>query len=430
MRPMRAVASAGHTVEFATQWQGQVIDGKFPLEQYLAGTDRQAVFLTRTADGSARAAIKVMRASGFDPEAQLSAWRRAATLSHPHLIRILDAGRCWLSGQELLFVVSEFAEENLAQVLPQRALSPDETESMLRPVLNALGYLHAQGLVHGHMRPSNVMAIGEQVKVSSDGIQAAGRPLRAVDESPYDAPELAASGPTPESDVWSLGKLVTEALIQRVPSRIERTNLPQPFADIVEHCLVEYPASRWKIRELSAKLEPVRAKAGSTAIDSPRPAGVRSRGPIWIAIALLITAVVIAAFFVHRGSSGTQPLPQAGTAVVSPPASPSVAAVQDSRGMVVKRSLPTPSRSALNTIQGRVKVRVKVAVDAKGRVNGASFISSGPSQYFARLALQAAQEWKFAPAIRNGQPVSSEWNLLFEYSRGGVQASEQKARER
>jgi len=44
----------------------------------------------------------------------------------------------------------------------------------------------------------------------------------------------------------------------------------------------------------------------------------------------------------------------------------------------------------------------------------------GPSKYFARLALQAAQQWKFTPPRENGQAVPSQWTILFEFTKGGI----------
>ncbi len=168
-------ANASVNAEFGKQWQGQMVDGRFALEQYLGGSEQTAVFLTRfPAAATGKAAIKLVLASTVDSEAALANWKRAAQLSHPHLMPVLDGGRTSLSGQQLLFVVTEFAEENLAQVIPQRALTVAEVDAMLRPTLAALAYLHDHGLVHGHVRPANVMAVGDQLKLSSDGVRPAG----------------------------------------------------------------------------------------------------------------------------------------------------------------------------------------------------------------------------------------------------------------
>jgi outer membrane biosynthesis protein TonB len=44
----------------------------------------------------------------------------------------------------------------------------------------------------------------------------------------------------------------------------------------------------------------------------------------------------------------------------------------------------------------------------------------GPSKYFARLALQAAEQWKFTPPQENDQAVPSQWIILFEFTKGGI----------
>src|SRR5579864_5900898 len=166
------------------QWQGQVIDGKFLLEQYLGGSGPCAVFRTQlpTTDGYSSdprwrganrpLAIKLI-ADSPNAELQLSRWRMAQGISHPHLLRILDTGRCRLGDIDLIFAVMEHAEENLAQIVPERPLTVAEAREMLPPVLDALAYLHGRGLAHGHLRPANIMAAGNVVKLSSDGISPA-----------------------------------------------------------------------------------------------------------------------------------------------------------------------------------------------------------------------------------------------------------------
>jgi protein TonB len=60
-------------------------------------------------------------------------------------------------------------------------------------------------------------------------------------------------------------------------------------------------------------------------------------------------------------------------------------------------------------------------VDASGNVENATFVSSGPSKYFARQAMEAAQQWKFAPAQVNGQAVPSTWVLHFGFRKSGTE---------
>ena len=111
------------------QWEGQVADGKFHLRQYLGGTDDSAVFLTeRGGPDPRKAAIKLIPARSQNAEFQLSRWELAAHLSHPHLMRLFEMGRCRLGDEAILYVVMEYAEENLGQIIPNRSLTAAEAD--------------------------------------------------------------------------------------------------------------------------------------------------------------------------------------------------------------------------------------------------------------------------------------------------------------
>src|SRR6516162_1790617 len=149
---MQSAMSIGRALDLGAYWEGQVVDARFQLQQHLGGTPDRAVFLTEL-DGS-KAAIKIVLATSSDPDTQLAAWRRAAELSHPNLIRILAHGRSQIAGKDILYVVSEYADEHLGQVLPLRSLTAGEAETMLMPTLSAISYLHGRGVVHGRLRPA------------------------------------------------------------------------------------------------------------------------------------------------------------------------------------------------------------------------------------------------------------------------------------
>jgi len=72
------------------------------------------------------------------------------------LISLFGRGRCEIGGKQLLYLVMESAEENLAQVLPSRALTPAEAPRDARFRPGRLAYLHSKGFVHGHIKPINI----------------------------------------------------------------------------------------------------------------------------------------------------------------------------------------------------------------------------------------------------------------------------------
>jgi TonB family protein len=281
------------------QWEGQVVDARFLLRQYLGGSEHSAVFLTERGTPPQKAAIKFIQVDEPDAELQLFRWKHANKLSHPHLLCTFESGRCRLSNFELLYVVMEYAEENLSQFLPQRPLTPAEARDVLAPTLQGLAFLHGEGLVHGHVRPSNILAIDDQLKLSSDGVFSidehaeqghlpAAEPRQSIfpaglrHASPYDPPEIAKGIISPAGDVWSLGITLVEALTQQLPAvgtgtqgPIVPDTLPAIFLDITRHCLHRDPQRRWTVVEIAARLNPGSVAPSASAAkptSAPSPA--------------------------------------------------------------------------------------------------------------------------------------------------------------
>lgn len=251
-------------IEVRKYLQGQIIDGRFPLVKYLGGTEHSDVFLTEYENGRKQpAAIKLVEAPPGNAEAQLIRWRLAARFSHPNLLRIFHMDRCKVDNAAMLYVVMEYAEENLADTLLERPLSPQETRDLLGPILEALEYIHSKGFVHGHIQPSNIMAIGDQLKLSSDGICRLDESVEPRNgHSLYCAPECAAGAVSPACDMWSLGITLVECLSEHLPklqngSREEISlpaDLPAPFLDLARHCLIRDPLRRWNVADLKSRL--------------------------------------------------------------------------------------------------------------------------------------------------------------------------------
>src|ERR1035441_5485748 len=163
-----------------TKWESLVVNGAYPLRRFLARADHSVVFLTEyTRNAAGDAAIKLIPADPVCAEAQLERWNAVVALSHPHLIRLFDVGRCQLGGHPFLFVVMEYAEQSLAQILLRRALTLDEVQELLPPTLDALAFLHGKNLVHCRLKPPNFLVVNDQLKLSSDSV----RPADATDST-------------------------------------------------------------------------------------------------------------------------------------------------------------------------------------------------------------------------------------------------------
>lgn len=522
--------------EVAKRWEGYIVEGLFPLRKYLGGSDHSAVFLTEYAEGGAQdAAIKLVPADRATADLLLTNWRLAAQLTHPNLLQIFRTGRCRIDGNDLLFLAMEYAEEDLADILPERALSAEETRDMLNPVLDVLEYLHGKGYVHGDLKPANILATGDQLKLSSDTISRADAtqtvPKKA---SVYDPPEAIDGMKTTAGDVWALGATLVEVLTQKVPEWQAGANrepvvpesVPAPFADIARKCLRLEPHRRVSVADIAERLN-ARAAAASAALagvnltpavaapppaaaaPKPEPApspkalpipsrpvprvqapvvrpesyGARRKSPGYLVPLLVVAAVTFALivtiprlFTRHAeapavaGGDSSQPAAtsaaktaasakaakpareekgasraEAGRAEPSAteqaartatpdsasgslkPTSETTAAVAAApkpaasrggrpKGEVLDQVLPDVSDKARASIQGRVRVGVRVHVDAAGAVTDAELDSPGPSEYFADQALKAARRWAFTPPEVDGKSVTSEWLLHFVFS--------------
>ena len=151
---------------------------------------------------------------------------------HEYVVQALD------TDQEQRLVLMELMRDSMRSVLTQRKrIQPDLVRRCLRRCLTALSDLHAGGLIHGDIRPDQLLFNGEgRFRLAfSVGLKPGGVIIRREKFNEYIAPELLnpAAGPVgPQSDLYSLGMAAyemlagTEDLVQQVPG--VGANSPEP----------------------------------------------------------------------------------------------------------------------------------------------------------------------------------------------------------
>ena len=430
------------TQDWTKEWERRIVNGVYPLRRYLGRSNHSVVFLTECkAQDVAQAAIKILPANPALAEAQLAYWRRAATLSHPHLIRLLDSGRCQLGGHNFLFVVMDHAEQNLAQILPGRPLTSDEVRDLLPATLDALAYLHGKNLVQGGLKPSNFLVVDDLLKLASDTIRPAGeRTPSTAKPSLYDPPEAKNGRMSTAGDLWGLGITLIEALTQTPPAwsreRSESVSLPAnlavEFVDTVQRCLNRDPGQRPAIPELVAQFTQAPpappASAASPVMHEPLVRTLTTQ--ISPKIRFLVTVITVSLVTlwavwtgVHLFQTHASVQQSASITPESPPADSPPAAVENPKAAiaapVLHQEIPDLSRNARDSIRGVVKVGVRVIVDRSGNVVAATLDDRDASKYFARAATDAARKWKFA---QGPDQASRVWLLHFEFTRAGTTA--------
>jgi serine/threonine protein kinase len=122
--------------------------------------------------------------------------RRVAAWRHPHIAAIYDCDVATVAGQSLLYVVSELAEgatlkDRLAALKASGQLMPlADVATLVRAIAAALDYAHGRGMIHGGLKPANVLfaAAGEPMPADFDATQAVVAALPISSPDPTDAP--------------------------------------------------------------------------------------------------------------------------------------------------------------------------------------------------------------------------------------------------
>ena len=457
--------------ELWTRWQGHLINGLYPLGRYLGSSDHSGVFLTRSeARAPSQIAIKLVPADRAVAESLLPRWKRAGALAHPNLLRLHEWGGCQLEGSPYLYVVMDYADQTLAQLLQSRALTEVEAREMLVPVLDALAFLHGRDLVQGQLKPANILVQGDQLRLASDTIRRVGdRGPTAHARTPYDPPEALHEGAACAGDIWALGISLCEALTRHPPSTgVEHgdpvalpADLAPSFHDVVSRCLSPRPQHRPGVPEL---LRWAGGQAGSSAPaasvpppapepPSPEPAGIvptpvspdtirptradvppeAPRIPVAAILGALLGVALISTGWHHFGKRAApaapsalarpapgEPVSASGTIVRPGRIAPTPTQAPTPRGIrPLREVIPDVPLSARRTIRGHIKVWVRVSVDQDGSASAVLVNRAGPSRYFERLAQQAAKQWTFPPVGGSSRRLIE---IRFDFSRDGTQA--------
>jgi serine/threonine protein kinase len=245
-------------------------------------------------------ALKVISANGkAASEKILAEARAAAALNHPNVCMVYAVEQ----GPIAPMVVMEYVNgKPLHKTLEVGALSSATTASIGRQIARGMASAHAQGVVHGDLKPANIMVTPEGTAKIMDfglarripvGNSSTGGDGEETEETglsgtpKYMAPEQARGRPTtPASDVFALGLIlyematgrpvvqgghIIEALrqIEHIDARRHAAEVTEPFAGVIEAALIHDPLQRRiTMSEIAAMLERYQSyQSGSASED-------------------------------------------------------------------------------------------------------------------------------------------------------------------
>ncbi|MCC6524255.1 MAG: serine/threonine protein kinase [Polyangiaceae bacterium] len=293
--------------------EGQVLAGKYRLNCVIGQGGMGAVWLARHVALEQHVAVKVVRHEAAGAEASARLHREAlaaARVRHAAIVQVFDFGT---TEHDDPFIVMELVQgETLAELLGRRGkLEQARAVQLLLPIVDALSFAHAEGIVHRDVKPENIALVSGahgtvQPKLVDFGIAKLAAPeathapqprgpalpsgglaqtrLGAVVGSPsYLSPEQALGSPVaePRTDVWQLCVVLYELVAGRLPFHSEDlevllldvlTRDPSPIAGcdenlwrIIRRGLEKRPDDRWPdMRALGRALAEWLAAQGAT----------------------------------------------------------------------------------------------------------------------------------------------------------------------
>jgi serine/threonine-protein kinase len=200
--------------------------GRYRLEELLGEGAVGVVFAARNEAGN-RVALKLLRPELSDDEVMVARFEREARLTRDldtrHVVPILELGR---SHGRAYLAMPFYAGGSLG--LRLRALGPlavDETVDLAAQLARGLDALHARGVLHRDVKPSNVLLDGKGTAALTDfGLARSADSTRLTAEGQllgtphYLAPELIeGQEATRKSDVYALGCVLYECLVGEPP---------------------------------------------------------------------------------------------------------------------------------------------------------------------------------------------------------------------
>lgn len=217
--------------EVPPEERGRVIAGRYEIIEHLgAGAMGQVLHVRHRRLGKSFA-LKLMQPDlVLDTEAIklfVSEARLASALCHPNIVSVVDFGEDPDWG---LFLAMELLEgESLAARIERGSRLPIERAcTVVAQLASALAHSHDRQVVHGDVKPENVICVGDdadgwQVKLLDFGTAQLASHSAAIDEvvsgtPAYIAPErIMGSPPRPANDIYSLGALFYELLAGTPP---------------------------------------------------------------------------------------------------------------------------------------------------------------------------------------------------------------------
>jgi hypothetical protein len=343
---------------------GKILLGQFRVDAFIASGGMGAVYRVWDLKRNVPLAMKVLHSELADDPAIFKRFQREANalkkLAHPNIVTFYGLYQT----QDFAFLLERFVDgPSLSEILRQRQGKPlpvGETLVYLKALCAALGYAHANGVVHCDVKPGNVMVDRGGIYLTDFGIarhaESTTTTMAGAGTSAYMAPEqIRGETVSPATDVYALGVMLFEMLTGQRPFRgtepgLEKggttvneriryghltlappdprslnSNLPAGWSDLILKALSKQPELRFQsTQEFFAAASSAAGQGDGSIPDrvefpsgeeseppflpaAPEPAGTKKRSPSYLLGGMVVAIGVIAVAILAAVALGWHP---------------------------------------------------------------------------------------------------------------------------
>lgn len=207
--------------------KGQMIDNRYKIIRSIGEGGMANVYLAYDTILEREVAVKVLRGDLAEDEKFIRRFQReanaASSLRHPNIVEMYDVGE----DDGKYFIVMEYIDgKTLKSLIKKRGgLTLPEVIDIMLQLTSGIACAHDSYIIHRDIKPQNVLILEDgRVKITDFGIATAlnnnelTQTNSVMGSVHYLPPEQAAgNGATIKSDIYSLGILMYELLVGKLP---------------------------------------------------------------------------------------------------------------------------------------------------------------------------------------------------------------------